>query len=87
MKRTIDFDDCLFADRMQHLRMCELGMTMYEFGQEAGLSGASIGNYESMRNGATVYALYCICKTYGVSADWLLGLRDGRPWANYEQRR
>ena len=64
-----------FAGRLKELRG---QMSQAEFGSRIGVSRGSISYYENGTRTADIEILDKICQTYGVSADWLLGLSNVR---------
>lgn len=65
------------AERIRYLRTVENNLSRNEFAERAGISGRSVENYENCMTYPSSYAVYAICEAYHVSADWLLGLKEG----------
>ena len=53
-----------------------LGLTQAEFGEKLGVGNELICKLETTNRNISTDSLYKICKTFNVSADWLLGLSD-----------
>ena len=70
------FDMVEFGRRLRHLRMEILHLPIKKFAAQAGISHGMICHYEAGRRGPSGQVLFVICKSYGVSADWLLGLKE-----------
>ena len=62
----------------ERLRLWRLGrrMTIVELSAKSGLQKAAIGHFESGRRRPSLENLRRLCHGLGVSADYLLGLRD-----------
>jgi len=71
------FDIAKFGRRLKHLRTEILHMGSKKFAAQAGVSFGMISQYENGKRGPSGQVLFAICKAYGVSADWLLGLSEG----------
>lgn len=56
--------------------MKKKGLRVIDVQKKTGLSGSIIGNYRDGRTIPNAYSVMLICKAFGVSADWLLGLSD-----------
>ena len=50
------------------------GMTQSEFGAILGVSMHAVSKWENGVNDMTSQQVYVLCKHFGISADWLLGL-------------
>ena len=70
------FDAAVCAQRIRHLRVNVLNMRIDDFAEKAGIAGPTIRHYEHARCTPGAYAVFNICKAHGVSADWLLGLKE-----------
>lgn len=64
-----------FASRLKELRGT---MKQEEFGAKIGVSRGSISYYENGARTADIEILDKLCRTYEVSADWLIGLSSTR---------
>lgn len=64
-----------FAKRIKELRM-ENGKSQTEFAKLLNVSQDTISLWERGKSYPTTDCLYKICKTYSVSADYLLGLDE-----------
>lgn len=67
----------VFAERLKELRE-ERGLTMQKLGEEIGTSGVSIGYYERSERVPDIHTLSNICKFFGVTSDYLIGLTNYR---------
>jgi transcriptional regulator with XRE-family HTH domain len=65
----------LFGLRLKGLRS-EKGFTQQQLADKLGIVKATVSSYEKTANYPSVEILINICKTFGVSADFLLGLSD-----------
>lgn len=66
-----------FMNRFNHLINGErTGKTNAQLARETGISEGIICNYKFGKCLPRADYVYCICKAFGVSADWLLGLSD-----------
>jgi len=54
----------------------ERGMTQSELARRMGLPPASVGDWTTGRHGMTADSLRRVCEALGVSADWMLGLKE-----------
>jgi len=66
-----------FSDRLRTLKD-ERGVTAQQMSEETGIPKRTLEKY-MLKSGAAspgVAAIRAICETYGVSADWLMGLAD-----------
>lgn len=70
------FNHAAYASRLRHLRVHILHMTTKEFAARADVSPGTISHHETAKVMPTAYILFNFCKTFGVSADWLLGLTE-----------
>ena len=75
-----EFDKEAFTKRLKYLRTEKLQQTMAQVSQRIGMSEPTYRDYEAGRNGPKACFVYNFCAAYGISADWLLGLREGNPW-------
>lgn len=66
-----------FAIREKLLRL-EHDYTMQEVADGTGLTPAAVSRYESGKREPNARILSYFCKFYHVSADWFLGLVEGR---------
>ncbi len=67
----------IFSERIRALRR-EKGMTQKQVAEYLGLQTASIISHEADRKGVKQETLIKYAKLYGVSTDYLLGLKDER---------
>ena len=69
--------DCekIFAQRVYELRK-KRNMNQKELGEVVGLTAKSISTIESGLRSTTIEKLILLAKFFGVSTDYLLGLRD-----------
>ena len=58
--------------RLKSLRT-ELNLSQEKFADKCGISQTTYSHYETGFNLITTTTAYSICKTYGVSMDWLVG--------------
>lgn len=63
-----------FGRKMYDLRM-ERKLTLARLTDELGCDACMAHNWESGKCAPRIHYLFAICKFYGVSADWLLGLK------------
>ena len=54
------------------------GKSIQQLSEETGISRRSIGYYESGETDVKAGKLAVLCRTLGVSSDWLLGLADDK---------
>lgn len=66
-----------FAIREKLLRL-EHDYTMQEVADGTGLTPSAVSRYESGKREPNARVLSYFCKFYNVSADWFLGLVEGR---------
>lgn len=66
-----------FGERLNRL-LYEQKLSQVELDRRTGIGRANISRYVCNKQMPTVDSLISICKTLGVSADWLLGLRKER---------
>lgn len=64
-----------FAQRVFELRK-QRGLTQRELGEIVGLSHKSISTIESGLTSTTIEKLILLAKFFGVSTDYLLGMKD-----------
>jgi len=64
------------GDRLRDLRS---GASQVEIANKIGVSGQSWGFYERDQKEPTLETIGSICRLFGVSSDWLLGLSDAAP--------
>ena len=67
--------EVIFAKRVQHLRI-ERGLKQKDLGEEIGLSQKAISTIENGARTTTIEKLILLAKFFGVSTDYLLGLKD-----------
>ena len=67
--------DSIIAARLRMLR-AERGYSQADVAKALGISQQTYSNYESKGTPPDSKALIFLCKLYGVSADYLLGLED-----------
>ena len=65
----------IFCSRLKEVRN---SLSQNEFAKTLGIPQTSYSRYESGKNEPDYELLVAICRTFGVSADWLLGLTDER---------
>lgn len=75
-----DFDQEAFQKRLKYLRTEVLHLTMAQVSERIGIAEPTYREYEGRRNAPKAHFVYNFCAAYGISADWLLGLREGNPW-------
>lgn len=65
----------MYGNRIKEIRM-ERGLTQTQFAQLLKTSQSTIGKYEREELQPNIDVIIKICKTFEVSADYLLGLTD-----------
>lgn len=70
-------------NRIGELRT-KLNLSQKEFGEKLGISRSLVNNWESGANNLKADDIAKISKTFGVSADWLIGLTDIENTSNDE---
>ena len=70
-------EDMLLSQRILQLRK-ERGLSQKELGEAVGLSHKAISTIESGTRSTTIEKLVALARFFGVSTDYLLGLRDTR---------
>lgn len=65
----------VFSERLKELRGPE---SQASFAEAIGIHRVQYVNYESGKNAPSIEVLERICRAHACSADWLLGLTDGR---------
>ncbi|BDF73054.1 hypothetical protein CE91St41_40380 [Oscillospiraceae bacterium] len=70
-------EDMLLSQRILQLRK-ERGLSQKELGDAVGLSHKAISTIESGTRSTTIEKLVALARFFGVSTDYLLGLRDTR---------
>lgn len=70
-------EDMLLSQRILQLRK-ERGLSQKELGEAVGLSHKAISTIESGTCSTTIEKLVALARFFGVSTDYLLGLRDTR---------
>lgn len=71
-----------FANRFKELRV-ESGLSQRQVAKVFGVSQTSIERWESGATKTDIDTLICICKYFGASADYLLGLENEDGTRNY----
>lgn len=66
-----------FGERL-NMVLYEQELSQADLDKRTGIGRANISRYVCNKQMPTVDSLIAICKTLGVSADWLLGLRKER---------
>lgn len=66
-----------FGERLNTV-LYEQELSQADLDKRTGIGRANISRYVCNKQMPTVDSLIAICKTLGVSADWLLGLRKER---------
>ena len=61
--------------RLKELRE-EKGLSQAQLGKEIGYSQKAVGHYETGRSEPNLETVKALCRFFGVSADYLLGLKD-----------
>lgn len=69
----LELDMSAFSARMREARE-KKGVCMDAAAKMVGVSRSVIRYWENGKRVPNAWSLYQICKAYGVSADWLLGL-------------
>ena len=69
------FEKEIFGARLTKLR-AEKGITTSALGRVIGVSSTQMGDMEKGRTTTSMARLYMLCQYFGVSADYLLGLKD-----------
>lgn len=64
-----------FGERLRELRT-DKGLTQKELGEKIGYAQSTVVYWENNENEPTVTAIKKLCKFFGVSADFLIGLED-----------
>lgn len=64
-----------FGERL-NMVLYEQELSQADLDKRTGIGRANISRYVCNKQMPTVDSLIAICKTLGVSADWLLGLND-----------
>lgn len=72
---SIDLPGEDFSDRLVKARW-RRGLNQETLADELGINVVSISNYETGKTMPSSFLLKCICEVLGVSADWLLGLKE-----------
>ncbi len=67
----------LYIDRIKQFRQ-ENHITQAQVADALGISQQQYFKYEKEINEMPIRYLLAICQTYGLSADWLLGLSDSK---------
>ena len=67
----------LYIERIKQYRQ-EHHITQAQVAEALGISQQQYFKYEKGINELPVRYLYTICKTYNISADWLLGLSNNQ---------
>lgn len=64
-----------FAERLKELRE-EKNISQMELGVLTGISQSAIGRYELKERMPTIDNVISLCKFFGVTSDYLIGLED-----------
>lgn len=72
-----EIDMSVFAGRMREERE-KRGVCKTEAAKMIGVGETVIRYWENGQRVPNAWSLYQICMAYGVSADWLLGLEEGK---------
>ncbi len=64
-----------FGERLRELRI-EKGLSAIKLGKALGVGDTTILRWESSRMLPTIDRLYDVCKFFGVTADYMIGLED-----------
>lgn len=67
----------LYNERIKQFRQ-ENGITQAQIAEELSITQQQYFKYEKGTNELPIRYLIKICQAYGVSSDWLLGLRETR---------
>lgn len=67
----------LYIERIKQFRQ-ENNITQAQVAKTLGISQQQYFKYEKGINELPIRYLSAICKAYGISADWLLGLSNGQ---------
>ena len=67
----------LYIEKIKQFRQ-ENNITQAQLAETLGISQQQYFKYEKGINELPIRYLYVICKAYGISADWLLGLSEKR---------
>lgn len=65
----------IFAERLRELR-AEKGLSARNLGKEAGVSDASIIDWENAKRIPSADSIYKLAKYFRVTSDYLIGLAD-----------
>ncbi len=65
----------LFAKRLSEF-IDEQGLSKRKFAEKTGVSPMSVSDWTTGKIQPNAESIYLVCKTYNVSADYLLGLKD-----------
>ena len=69
----------LYIERIKQFRQ-ENNITQTQVAEILGISQQQYFKYEKGINELPIRYLFAICKAYGISADWLLGLSNNKQW-------
>ena len=69
------FSKKIFCERLKLERM-KLGLTQVQIGEALEIPKQYISRWEKGEQSPTLPTLFKLCRYYGVSADYLLGLTD-----------
>ncbi len=64
-----------FAERLKELRE-ERNITQYELSKQTGISAACINRWEKNLRNPNIDSVIILCKFFGCSSDYLIGLED-----------
>ena len=70
-----EFDRRIFGERLKQLRK-DAGIGQNQLAEQLQLSNASISYWETGKQLPTIEAVFKLAVYFGVSADYLLGLKD-----------
>lgn len=65
----------MYGQRLKELRL-ERGLSQTELATELNISQRAVSHYENEEHDLSTDLIISICKFFGVSADYLLGLKD-----------
>lgn len=75
-----------YAKRLRGLRE-DLDKTQAEIADILGTTQQYYGSYEAGKRPLPIDRLYILCQYYNVSADYILGLPEGRPYGLSKTRK
>ena len=65
----------LFASRLTDF-LAEKGLSKRAFARRVGVSAMSVSDWSTGKIQPNAESIFLICRTFGLSADWLLGLES-----------